>query len=39
MVSWLILTTTLIVPFIYWILTGGEWVDPKNVYNKLFENE
>jgi len=32
---WLIVTSTLITPIIWYIITGRDWIDPEIVYNKL----
>jgi len=36
---WILTTFLLVIPFIYWVITGNNWIDPEVVYNKLFEEE
>ena len=36
---WLIITSTLITPIIWYIISGRDWIDPEIVYNKLNQNK
>ena len=36
---WLIITVTLIIPIIWYIISGRGWIDPEIVYNKLNQNK
>lgn len=32
---WLIITSTLVIPIIWYVISGREWIDPEIIYNKL----
>jgi len=32
---WILISVTLVIPGLYWIITGKDWFDPEIVYNKL----
>jgi len=34
---WTISTFLLVIPFIYWVITGKNWIDPENIHNKTFD--
>ena len=36
---WLIVTSTLITPIIWYIITGRDWIDPEIVYTTLNKNK
>lgn len=36
---WLIVTVTLIAPIMWYVLTGRDWIDPKDVYHKIKQNK
>ncbi len=33
--TWLFVTCTLVVPIIWYVITGKDWVNPEKVYNKI----
>jgi hypothetical protein len=37
-VLWISSTFVLVFPFLYWIFTGKDWIDPELVHDKLFIN-
>lgn len=38
LILWTISTFILVIPFVYWVIAGRNWIDPEKIYNKLFED-
>jgi hypothetical protein len=35
---WVLITSTLIIPMIWYVVTGRNWIDPETIYNRIKQN-